>query len=92
MARLTADGLIERAVTNPRRIFGLPEQPETFIEVDDASEWEVRGAAMFTRARWSPFEGWKVRGRVQRVVLRGADTYRGGKILAAPGSGRNVRM
>ena len=88
---LTIEGLIERAVTNPRRIFGLPEQPETFVEVDDAREWTVRGDEMFTRAHWSPFEGWKMRGRVQRVVLRGREVYRGEQVLAAPGSGRNVR-
>ncbi len=88
---LTLDGLIERTVVNPRRIFGLPEQRETFVEVDDESEWQVRGAEMFTRARWTPFEGWKVCGRVRRVVLRGREVYRERKIFAAPGSGRNVR-
>jgi dihydroorotase-like cyclic amidohydrolase len=88
---LTIDGLIARAVTNPRRIFGLPEQAETWIEVDDAAEWTARGAEMFTRAKWTPFEGWKMRGRVLRVILRGCDVYRDGRVLAAAGSGRNVR-
>lgn len=89
---LTLAGLIERAVTNPRRIFGLPDQPETFIEVDEASEWSVRGDAMLTRARWSPFEGWKMRGRVQRVILRGGEVFnRDTNFIAPPGSGRNVR-
>lgn len=89
---LTFDGLIERAVTNPRRIFGLPEQPETFIEVDDACEWTVHGAEMLTHARWSPFEGWRVRGRVERVVLRGCEAFnRETNVFAPPGSGRNVR-
>ncbi len=88
---LTLDGLIARAVENPRRIFGLPDQAETWIEVDAESDWQARGAEMFTRAKWTPFEGWKLRGRVRRVVLRGRDVYRDGKIFAAPGSGRNVR-
>lgn len=89
---LTMDGLIERAVTNPRRIFGLPEQTGTFIEVDAESEWEVRGAEMFTRARWSPFEGWKMKGRVQRVAIRGHEAFnRNTNYMAAPGTGRNVR-
>ncbi len=88
---LTLDGFIARAVTNPRRIFGLPEQAETWIEVDTDAEWPARGAEMFTRAKWTPFEGWKLRGRVRRVVLRGRDVYRDGQVLAAPGSGRNVR-
>ncbi len=88
---LTLDALIARAVENPRRIFGLTEQPETWVEVDADAEWQARGADMFTRAKWTPFEGWRLRGRVKRVVLRGCDVYRDGEILAAPGSGRNVR-
>lgn len=88
---LTLDGLIARTVVNPRRIFGLSEQYETWIEVDADSEWEARGADLFTRAKWTPFEGWKLRGRVQHVVLRGCEVYRDGQVLAAPGSGRNVR-
>ena len=87
---ITLEGLIARCVTNPRRIFGLPEQPETWIEVDPDAEWVVRGAAQFTRAKWTPFEGWHLRGRVTRVVLRGQVAYHNGVVLAQPGSGRNV--
>ncbi len=88
---LTLDGLVARTVLNPLHIFGLPEQYETWIEVDTDAEWQARGGEMYTRAKWTPFEGWKLRGRVQRVVLRGREVYRDGKILSAPGSGRNVR-
>lgn len=89
---LTMGGLIERAVLNPRRIFGVPEQPDTFIEVDTESEWTVRGVEMFTRAHWSPFEGWKLKGRVQRVVIRGSEAFNREKnLIAASGSGRNIR-
>lgn len=88
---LTLEGLIARAVDNPRRIFGLPEQPETSIEVDPDAEWVARGPAMFSRAGWTPFEGWQLRGRVTRVVLRGKDAYRDGTAGAAPGTGRDVR-
>ena len=89
--RLTLDDVIARMYTNPRRIFGLPEQPETWVEVDPEAEWTARGAEMFTRARWTPFEGRALHGRVTRVVLRGQEVYRNGSVLAAPGSGREVR-
>src|SRR5262249_46459965 len=36
---LTMDALVLRLVDNPRRIFALPEQPETWIEVDPDAEW-----------------------------------------------------
>lgn len=89
--RLTLDQLIEKMVTNPRRLFHLPEQPDTWVEFDETAEYEIRAASHHSRCGWTPFEGYPVRGRVRRVVLRGADVFKDGRILAKPGSGRNVR-
>lgn len=90
--RLTLDDLILRCHTNPRRIFGLPEQPDTWIEVDPDAEWTLRAAGTHTRCGWTPFEGTPVRGRVERVVIRGQEAYRDGKVTAEPGTGKNVRI
>lgn len=89
--RLTFDGLIQKSVTNPRRIFNLPEQPETWIEVDEDAEYEIKAKNQFTRCGWTPFEGWKVKGRIRKVILRGRTALEDGNILVEPGSGRNVR-
>jgi carbamoyl-phosphate synthase/aspartate carbamoyltransferase/dihydroorotase len=88
--RMTADDLVLRMHTNPRRIFGLPEQPETWIEVDPLADWDVRAAHFHSRCGWSPFEGWKLPARVQRVTLRGRPAFEDGQVLAAPGSGRDL--
>jgi carbamoyl-phosphate synthase/aspartate carbamoyltransferase/dihydroorotase len=77
--------------TNPRRIFRIPAQAETWIEVDENAKYEIRAAEQFTKCGWTPFEGWQVQGRVRRVVLRGEDVYKDGKILAQNGFGRNIR-
>ncbi len=90
--RLTMDDIIQKSVSNPRKIFSLPEQPETWVEVDEDADYELRAADMHSRCGWTPFEGWKVRGRVKRVVLRGQDVFREGRILAQPGSGHNIRL
>jgi carbamoyl-phosphate synthase/aspartate carbamoyltransferase/dihydroorotase len=89
---ISIEQLIDRAVHNPRRLFHLPDQPETWIEVDPDEDWIVRGAEMQTRAKWTPFEGWTLRGRVKRVMLRGAEAYRDGEVLTPPGFGRDVRV
>lgn len=89
--RLTLDELVARLSTNPRRIFDLPEQPETWVEVDEQAEWEIHAAEMHTRCAWTPFEGMRVRGRVTRVVLRGQTAFQDNVIFAQPGSGRNLR-
>ncbi|MCP4350525.1 MAG: amidohydrolase family protein [Desulfobacterales bacterium] len=88
--RLTLEDLITRMHTNPRQIFNLPVQPDTWIEVDPESAWEIRSEELFTKCGWTPFEGRKVRGRIKRVVLRGTDVFQDGKVIAQPGSGRNV--
>ncbi len=90
--RLTIDHVVERCSTNPRRIFAIPEQADTWIEVDPGAAYEIRAADQYTRCGWTPFEGWKVQGRLHRVVLRGQEAFRDGRVKAAPGSGRNVRI
>lgn len=90
--RLTIDDIIQRSVINPRKIFNLPEQPETWVEVDEDAEYEIRAADQFTRCGWTPFEGWKVKGKVKKVILRGQTAFEAGKILVEQGYGKNVRQ
>lgn len=87
---LTLEELVEKIAHAPRRIFGLPTPPDSWVEVDTDARWVVRGAELQSRAGWTPFEGWTLRGRVTRVVLRGRDCYHDGQLLARPGDGQNL--
>jgi carbamoyl-phosphate synthase / aspartate carbamoyltransferase / dihydroorotase len=89
--RITLEWLIKSMHDNPRRIFNLPEQPNTWIEVDTEETWVVRGSEMQSRSGWSPFEGKTLRGQVKRVVLRDKLAYENGVVLAEPGTGQNVK-
>lgn len=89
--RLTMDDMIEKSVIHPRNIFHLPGQHETWIEVDESAEYEIRATDQFTRCGWTPFEGWKAKGKVRKVVLRGQTAFEAGKILVEPGYGQNIR-
>src|SRR6185503_15160320 len=89
--RLTIDDVIQRMHTNPKGIFNLPDQPETWIEVDENASYEIKAAEQFTRCGWTPFEGWKVKGKVRKVVLRGKTAFEDGKIMVKPGYGENIR-
>jgi carbamoyl-phosphate synthase/aspartate carbamoyltransferase/dihydroorotase len=91
LRRLTLDDLIRKMHFNPKKIFHLPDQPETWIEVDENAEYEIHAADQFTRCGWTPFEGWKVKGKVRKVILRGKTAFEDGKILAEPGYGENIR-
>ena len=89
--RLTINHVLEKMVTNPHRIFNLPEQPETWVEVDENASYEIHATDLHSRCGWTPFEGWNVKGRVTRVVLRGREAFKDGEVLAQPGYGQNVR-
>ncbi len=89
--RLTMEDIVDRLVHNPRRIFGMPAQPETVVEVDPDATYEITAANMQSRCGWTPFEGMVVKGRVEQVVLRGELVYRDGRVLAGAGTGREVK-
>ncbi|XP_014663678.1 PREDICTED: CAD protein-like [Priapulus caudatus] len=90
--RLTIDDIVERLYTNPKKIFGLPDQSDTYIEVDMDREWVIPQAMAFTKSRWTPFAGKHVKGAVRRVVLRGEVAYVDGEMLLPPGFGKDVRQ
>lgn len=90
--RLTLDDLVARMHTHVRRIFHLPLQPETWVEIDPDAVWEIPPHGWYTKADWTPFAGFRVRGRVHRVVLRGQTAYEAGKVLVPRGFGRNLRI
>lgn len=84
--RITLEQIIEKCHTNPARIFNLPTDDSTFIEVIPV-EYEIKEEDLHTKCGWSPFTGQTVYGRVSRVTLRGTVVYENGKVLAHPGSG-----
>lgn len=87
--RLSLDRLIQLMHANPRRIFDLPEQPDTRVEFE-MTPTIIRNETMFSKCGWTPFDGMEVAGRVKRVVLRGATVYEDGKVLSPPGAGQII--
>jgi dihydroorotase-like cyclic amidohydrolase len=87
--RLKRAEVVAKLSDGPRRILGVPEDAETFVEVEPV-EFEISARGMQSRAAWTPFAGRTGFGRVKRVTLHGAVAYEDGKILSKPGSGRIV--
>uniref|UniRef100_A0A8C9QSF9 Multifunctional protein CAD n=1 Tax=Scleropages formosus TaxID=113540 RepID=A0A8C9QSF9_SCLFO len=89
--RLTIDDIIKRLYENPRRIFSLPSQENTYVEVDLEQEWTIPSHMQFTKSKWTPFKGMRVKGKVRRVILRGEVAYIDGEVLVPPGYGEDVK-
>ncbi|MCU0521587.1 MAG: amidohydrolase family protein [Anaerolineae bacterium] len=85
--RLSMDRLVELMAANPRRIFGLPNQPHTWIEVDVGDTFVISQEGLHTKCGWSPFTGMRVRGRVHTVCLRGETVVRDGAVIPTARTG-----
>ncbi|KAK4337099.1 hypothetical protein RND71_043849 [Anisodus tanguticus] len=83
--RLTIEDLVQKLYFNPKRIFNLPNQPDTYIEVDLDHEWTISETSFYSKSGWSPFANKKVQGIVRRVVLRGEVAFVDGEVLVKPG-------
>ncbi len=73
--RLTLERLMELTVTTPRKIFDIPEQEDTYVEVNMGEKWIIGNKNLQTKCGWTPFAGMKVTGKVKKVVLRGNLAY-----------------
>lgn len=83
--RLTLDQLVQLTSVNPRQIFSIPEQKETFVEVDLGEAYEISNNNLQTKAGWTPFAGMKVMGKIKKVVLRNQVVFDGQNILGPSG-------
>jgi carbamoyl-phosphate synthase/aspartate carbamoyltransferase len=85
--KLTLEDITTKMHDNPCAIFGLPEQPQTYVEV------EVLRTSNFTRedAVWSPLAGKPVAGAVHRVVINGHSVYLDGTTFSMP-LGRDISV
>ncbi|XP_015785609.1 CAD protein-like [Tetranychus urticae] len=88
--KLSLKDILTKLYINPRRIFNLPDQPDTYIEIDLDETWIIPESLPYTKADWTPFAGRKVKGKVRRVVLRGEVAFIDGQVLVPPGFGNEI--
>lgn len=73
--RLTMDDIIMRFYTNPKKIFKIKQAKKTYIEIDLKKRWTIKNKELFTKCSWSPFDGWKVQGKVVKVCINGRKVF-----------------
>ena len=89
--RLSLERLVDLTHRAPSRIFGLPQQANTWIEIDPDARYAISSENLHTKSGWTPFEGLSVQGRVRRTVLRGQTACQDGQIQVQAGFGRVVK-
>ncbi len=91
--KLTVNDIVRLSHDGPKRIFlpylnDVDHLRDSRVEIDPDEEWMIQNKNLLTKCKWSPFDGWKVKGRVKRVFLRGEKVFENGKVLAALGFGK----
>jgi dihydroorotase len=61
------------------------------IIVDPRSEYLLDSASFKSKAKYSPFDGWRVKGRVVKTIVNGTIVMDGGDLVGKPGVGALVR-
>lgn len=88
------EGLVRIAQVTSRniaRIFGFASKGELsvgkdadIVVLDTTEPWQVSAQDLFTKNRWSVYEGWECIGRPVATILRGALVYRDAEIVGEP--------
>src|SRR3990167_4361569 len=81
---ITIERLIEMMSVAPRKIFNLPAQPNTYVEVDLSKKYKLSNKGLFTKCGWTPFEGMQAGGKVAKVVIRGKTVFESNKFKGRP--------
>jgi dihydropyrimidinase len=97
--RITLDQFVELTSARAARLFGLhPRKGIIAVGADaDLGLWDpddqrvIDGARMASRAGYSVYDGWTVRGWPRFVIRRGQPVLADGQVTASPGQGQQAR-
>jgi len=85
--KLSLQKVVELVAENPAKIFGIKNKgliqegyDADLVFVDMELEKEVKNEELFTKCKWSPFNGLKLRGWPVMTMVRGNLIYDNGKI------------
>jgi dihydropyrimidinase len=94
--RLSLERFVDLVATTPAKTFGLhPRKGELavgadadIVVLDPQGQTVILAATQQQASDYTPFEGWRVPGRIRRVFLRGRPVVEDGRFIGRPGEGR----
>lgn len=87
--KLTLDDIQRLCHDNAQKIFKIPES-HSIVEIDMNETYTINNENLFTKSKWSPFNGWQMQGKIKKVVIENKTVFENGKILTEAGSGRII--
>ena len=96
--KLSLGRLVSLLSTNPAKVFDLRSKGRLdngadgdLVLVDLKKRGRIDPDKFFSKAHYSPFEGWKTQGAIHTTIVNGLVVYREGEITGEPGSGRVLK-
>jgi dihydroorotase (multifunctional complex type) len=96
--RLSLSNLVSATSEKPAQIFNLNSRGylvdgnyADLVAVDTNHEYEIDASKFYSKAKYSPFDGWKVKGKPVKTFVDGKLVMDEGEIVAEPGIGRIIR-
>ncbi|MGQ9460846.1 MAG: dihydroorotase [Candidatus Bathyarchaeaceae archaeon] len=96
--RLTIADLVKLASEKPAQIFSLRGRGSLdegnyadIVVVDINREYKIDSSSFYSKAKYSPFDGWKVKGKPVKTFVNGLLIMDEGEIVAKPGTGKIAR-
>ncbi|MDO8427676.1 MAG: dihydroorotase [Candidatus Diapherotrites archaeon] len=75
---IALERIIQVCSQNPAKLLNLKNKGSIekgkdadLIVVTASQEWAVKNDELFTKCKWSPFDGWKLKGKVLHTVVNG---------------------
>jgi dihydroorotase len=97
--KISLTELVAWCSENPARLLGLrskgiiaPGMDADLVVLDMNKRGRIEGDEFYSKAKQTPFEGKKVKGDVERVILRGMVVYEEGEITGKRGYGKPLRF
>jgi allantoinase len=96
---LSLTALARMLSANPARLFGLypqkgairPGADADLVVVDLEAEWTLTADQLLYKNKFSAYEGYPFKGKVQQTLVRGQTVFADGEILVQPGYGNLLR-
>lgn len=86
--------VLELYSSRPAKLLGVPKgqikvgSDADLVFMDLREKWRIKGGDMRSKAKYTPFEGFEVVGRVRKVFVRGVQALEDGDVLVSEGYGR----
>ncbi len=96
--KTTLNRIVETMCENPAKIYGLYPRKGAIevgadadiVILDMDKEEVISNDKVISKCKWSPYDGWKLKGAPEVVMVRGQIVFQDGKVVGKPGMGQFV--